>query len=272
MSTFFNRTFDLNTEGAGGSAATPPPGGSAASPPPADAAPAGAGNGLLKHVDASIGEPGKEPDKAPDPAAPYVPEGLAETLRGKTDRETIDKLAAEIGKRGAPPAKPEEYQLELSPEMAKIYGDMKDDPVLPLFRQVAHKHGLDNKTFNGLFSDLHQEMAKAGLIEDIDDDAELAKLEPKSGDPAARRAEASKRLNATYGQLKGFVTRGVLSAAEFKALSASLVVGEGVLGLEKILKLLPAEHGLQPGGAPAADGMTEHERALRTMYPTMFKN
>lgn len=186
------------------------------------------------------------------PPAPFYPDGLPEPMRGKTDRETIEKLAGDYAARPKPPAKPEEYNFELPAKLKEKYGDLKDDEVLPIWRKVAHKHGLSNKQFVETFVDLHEEMTAAGIINDIDPDTELKKLEPKDGDQAHRSAVAARTLNGTLDFIRGLETRKTLSRGQATALTAICATADGVQAIQALTKMIPGDHNLQSGGNGAA--------------------
>lgn len=219
----------------------------------------------------SAGSGGSDPAGA---STPYWPEGLPETLnalKGANDRETIDKLAGKIKDAPAAPAKAEDYKLALPEEFTKRYGDLSKDPVVPIWRQIAHKNGMTETQFNGAISELYSELSSKGLIEEpIDPKTELEKLMPKHGAEASRVAQASARINGVAGGVNGLVTRGVLSKTEGNMVLALAATADGVVTLEKLFKSM-GEHGLQGGGQPA-DNMTDHERRMRAMFPSMAKS
>lgn len=201
----------------------------------------------------------------------YYPEGLPDTFRGTNDRETIDKLAKDIADRPKPPAAAKDYKYEFTEDFTKKYGDLKDDPVLPMFNEVAHKHGLSNKAAQGIVTDLFDGLAKAGLIpEAIDMDKELLKLEPNEPDPVRRATKAGQRVTAIATTLKGLETRGVLTKADNARLSLMFMDAANVAAFEKVMKLIPAEHGMQ-GGGTTPDGRSPYQKQLDAFYPSMTK-
>jgi hypothetical protein len=206
-------------------------------------------------------------------AAAYWPEGLPEALaalKGANDRETIDKLAGHLKDAPKAPAKPDDYKLALPEAFTKRFGDLSKDPVVPIWRQVAHKSGLSDAQFNGAITELYSELSTQGLLDEpIDVMAELDKLAPKYGDPVQRKAQASARINGVANTINGLVTRQVLSRSEGNIVLAMAATAEGVMTLEKLFKSM-GEHGLQGGGEPAGQ-LSEHERAMRSMFPSMTK-
>lgn len=206
-------------------------------------------------------------------AAAYWPEGLPETLsgfKGANDRETIEKLAGHLRDAPKPPGKPEEYKLALPEAFTKRFGDLSKDEVVPIWRQVAHKNGLNEAQFNGAIAELYSELSTKGLLDEpIDVMAELDKLAPKHGDPVQRKAQASARINGVANTINGMVTRQVLSRSEGNIVMALAATAEGVTTLEKVFKAM-GEHGLQGGGQPTPS-VSEHEQRMRSMFPTMAK-
>jgi hypothetical protein len=207
-------------------------------------------------------------------AAAYWPEGLPETFagfKGANDRETIDKLSGHLRDQPHAPEKPDGYKLQLSPDFVKRYGDLANDEVVPIWRQIAHKNGLTETQFNGAISELYSELSSKGLIDEpIDVGAEFEKLMPKHGDPVSRKAQASARINGVANTITGLVNRQILSKAEGNMVLSLAARSEGVIALEKLFKTL-GEHGLQGGGEPGGQQQSEHERAIRAMFPSMHK-
>ena len=198
------------------------------------------------------------PDGQQPPASYFPQQGIPETLRGATERETLDNIAKELGSRPKAPEKADGYTYSPSDAFKQRYGEAKDDPVLPLWREVAHGLGLDDNQFNKAYSGLYEKMHEAGLIEEpIDLDKELSKLEPASGDPQQKKATASQRVNTAVNWVSGLATRGVLSKEEAAKAMNLAVDATGVQVIEKLMKM-GGEHGIQPGGgAPGASGDTK---------------
>lgn len=224
------------------------------------------------------GQEGQQAGQAPagGSAAAYWPEGLPEALtgfKGANDRETIDKLAGELKGLPRAPAKPDDYKLSLPEAFTKRYGDLANDEVMPIWRQVAHKNGLTDAQFNGAISELYHELMDKGLIDEpLDVQAEFEKLMPKHGDPVSRKAQASGRINGVANTINGLVTRQVLTKTEGNMVLSLAARAEGVVALEKLFKAA-GEHGLQGGGQTSAANQhqSEHERAMRAMFPSMSK-
>ncbi|MFP4539147.1 MAG: hypothetical protein ACLFPA_12705, partial [Dichotomicrobium sp.] len=215
----------------------------------------GAGDAGDKNADAGgkSADPGdKSADKGGEGGAEvYWPEGLPESLagyKGENDRETIDKLTAALKDQPAAPEKPEGYQLDLPKEFTDKYGDLSEDEVLPIWREIAHKQGMSNAQFNGAIAELYQQLNDKGILQEpIDPQAEMAKLAPKGADPVQGKAQAAQRIRAVSDQIEGLVSRGVLSRVEGNIATSLAADAAGVMTLEKLLAR-GGEHGAQGGG------------------------
>lgn len=206
--------------------------------------------------------------KPAEPPAAWHPEGLPEQLRGKTDRETIEKLWKAETERAKPPAAAADYKLELPAELTKFI-DPANDAVLPLFREVAQKHGLTQAQYQGAIVDLHTAMAKAGMLQPlVDVGAEYAALGAGQPDKAAQIAKGKERAAHVRDGINALATKQVLAADEAKELLGNLVSAKTFVAVEKILALLPKETGLQPGQRPGG-GPPSQDQLLAAMYPSM---
>jgi hypothetical protein len=260
-------TYAPADEGAG-AAAPSAPAAAAPSAPPAAAAP-------------SDGNPfgsldGGQPAAPAAPAsAGYIPEKLPEHLRGANEKETIDKLFGafsgfrdEQAKRGAVPKEPGEYKLALPDGADKVFGDIEKDPIVPIFRTVAHKHGLTDKQAAGLFQDFHAEILAQGKVQTVDPMAEAKSL---IGEAAARMTPqeiaqaASKQWKDTVDWIDGLAGSKVLTpeqSAKFKALAED---ADGIRAINA-LRTMTREQGLQPGG-DGSRGMTVDDLNARLADP-----
>lgn len=262
---YFLRTFNLDGGGTGGTA-----GGAAGAGGDGGggggAQPGTGGQSLSQQVGALAGAqgdggPAKEQPPAgqgqqpPAPGSAYYPEGLPDTFRGLSDKETIDKLYADYSGRPKPPAADKDYKFEPSQDFVKSYGDLKDDPALPVFRKIAHKNGLDQGQFNAMIQDVYQEFEKSGLIEGpLDAEAEVAKLAGDKGAARDRYVKAHQRIAAVEQFVKGLQTRGEITKNDAVILGSMAASADAVIAFEKIMRLIPGEHGLQTGGAGSAAG------------------
>lgn len=190
-------------------------------------------------------------------AQSYFPQGLDERFRGATERETLDKIAADMSGRPKPPEKPDGYEFKASDDFAKRYGDLKNDPVLPIFGKVAHKLGLSQEQFSAAVNEFYAGMAEAGFIETpISVEGELAQLMPAAGDTQQKRADAVARLDAALTGAEALARRDGVSEAGRAMLRNMGTTAEGVKLLEWMTRGR-GEHGLQGGGAGVTSGDTK---------------
>jgi len=196
-----------------------------------------------------------------------APEHLAE-LKGQNNQETIANLASKLSEQPQPPEAPDGYELSLPDDFKEKFGDLSDDQVLPIWREIAHKHGLSNEQFNGAIAELYAQVSENGLLDEpINVEEELRRLAPGVSDPVQARGQAAKRVNAAIDQVQGLVKRGILNRAEGNVVTALAASAEGVVALEKLLTLA-TEHGLQ-GGGQGGDGLDERDRRLQSLFPSM---
>ena len=178
----------------------------------------------------------------------YLPEGIGDDFKGTNDRETIDKLFNFVKGQEKAPAKAEDYAFTPDEKFAKQFGDLKDDPALAVFRNVALEAGLNNTQFNNVIGKFYAQLSEKGLIEPpIDGQAELDKLAPKGADQITGRRDAAVRANAVVTWLNGLANKGALAKNESEMLMALGARAEGIVALEKVMKMT-GEHGVQLGG------------------------
>ncbi len=207
-------------------------------------------------------------DKGAGPT-PYYPDGLPDTFKGKSDKETIDALAK--GLRQAP-ATPADYKLELAPEVAKALPGLDKDPAYHAAAKIAHKHGLDNKQFSGMVGELFAELTKEGVLEPaVDVEAEIAKLEPRETNPTRRHAAVAARMNAAEAWIKGMVANKSISQDEASVLAAGMTIAAGTTLVEKFMAMASkggiVVEGGQAGSGGNGDARTEHAKALAAFFP-----
>jgi hypothetical protein len=182
-------------------------------------------------------------------SATYYPEGLPEGLRGANERETIDRLYAEITGRPKAPEKPDGYQLTVPKTLEGVL-DPANDKVLPIYRDVAHKLGLTQSQFEGTVLNLYEKMAESGLLQKpIDITEQFVELSDRRGDRAAQVQSGQRVVLETVSQIDALVTRQQIS----KEVAATLredVMGsaKSVAAVRAILSLLPSERGPGSGG------------------------
>ena len=157
-------------------------------------------------------EPGPPPDSLPQP---YFPDGLSDSYRGKTERDTIDNLAAVIKtqrERDSARDVPKEAEgylsvadlkdFELSDDLKPHYEAMNEDKALLAAATEAKKAGVDRGDFHRMLSAAMKAAADAGMLEPpLDLEAEKAALVPdahKNAPAQVRETEAEKRMNANF--------------------------------------------------------------------------
>ena len=231
---------------------------------------AGGDQGGAAGGDGQGGGDGQNGDVAAKAEA-YFPDGLDEKFRGETDRETIDKITADLANRGKAPEKAEGYELSLSDDLKERFGDMSNDAVLPLWKETALELGLSNEQFSGAFEKLYSRMAEAGLIDDpVNVAAELDKLAPTTGDQKSREAAATQRLDGALNWIDGLTKRDVLSAEQAGIVSELATTAEGVKAIEALRKsMTPTGVRVDGGAAAGAQEPTVHEKQMRSMFPSM---
>lgn len=175
----FPRNAADGTGGEGASAGA----GDAAGAPPAD------GNG-----DQPSGS-GEAAAAAP-PAGPYIPEGLAENLRGGNDRETIDKLAVALKgyrDRDAGMDRPDTAEGYLSfdgldeklfapdAQFRPYFDSFANDPGMKAAAAVAQKHGISRPAFLEGVQAALAGLSQANMLEPmVDMEAERQALLPEA--------------------------------------------------------------------------------------------
>ncbi|HRN83280.1 MAG TPA: hypothetical protein PK857_00550 [Hyphomicrobium sp.] len=207
--------------------------------------------------------------------APYFPENLPDALKGQTNQETIDKLFQDIAGRPAPPETPDGYSFAFSEDFTKRFGELNGDDdgkVMGVVRATAHALGMSDQQATGFVEKIYSGLDEAGLLDVAPDpDGELEKLMPQAGDPVSRQTAAFKRINEANAWVKSLEAKG-LEKAGGVMLSALLESAEGVKTIEFLQKTF-AQPGLQNGGQPGGvQPLTDHERSMRALYPSMFKS
>lgn len=199
---------------------------------PAAAASPAAGAPPAAQPSAAAGTPsadgGTPPAAAPE--GPYRPDGLADNLYGKTDRETIDHLAKALkgyrdrdAKGGGVPEDAKGYLADIQnvPEKAKGYFDaLAGDPVFNKIGAVAKEHGIPKAAFGALVGAFLEGNVEAGMFEPIiDTAAERMALIPdgaKALPKAEQDAAIDKRMNDNIAWVDAMVAQGMpKEAAEY---------------------------------------------------------
>jgi hypothetical protein len=217
-------------EGAGGGAAgaAPPAGGAppaagAGSPAAGGAGGAGAGAPAAAPPAAAGAAPpaGGTPPAATPPAGPYRPEGLADTLFGENDQETIDKLAGALKgyrDRDATKGVPETADAYAKFDPEKLLGDLKldvavaphlkelvDDPIMKAIGAFGLERKIPAADLQGVVAVAFAEAQKSGILDTVDPVKERAALLPeaaKSLPQAQQDAAIEARLQANEDFVK----------------------------------------------------------------------
>lgn len=204
---------------------------------------------------------------------PYVPEGLPKELAGKTERETLDNLWKAHSSLPKPPETPDGYTYQV-PKDLEGFIKPDSDPVMQGLREFGHKLGLTQTQYEGLINEMTRAEIKAGrLAKPVDIADVFAELGEGGGDRAGQVGKGQGRVRAIVDQIDGLTTRQQLSKDDAKALKVALSDAPTTRAIERVLALLPKEHGIQNGGQPGgvADQGTDLERRLVAMYPTMVR-
>lgn len=202
-------------------------------------------------------------------AAPYLPEGLPKELAGANERETLDKLWKAHSSLPKAPEKPDGYAYQV-PKDLEGFIKPDTDPVLKGLRDIGHKIGLTQTQFEALINETTRAEIKAGrLSKPVDIGDIFAELGEGGGDRAGQVDKGQKRVSAIAAQIDGLTTRQQLSAADAKALKVALSDAPTTRAIERVLSLLPKEHGIQNGGQPGGAVTDISDPAVRAklMYP-----
>lgn len=197
-------------------------------------------------------------DQGGDPPARYEPEGVDASDLGATDQETIDKLLKrakglreELAKKPGAPKTADEYPaIEFDEAYSSAFGDPKDDDLMKLVRDTAHKHGLSADAYQGFVKDILQGAAEGGVLErPLDLKGEIER--------AGGQAAYDEQVQTLGAKIDGFKGQGKLTeeaAAEMKPL---LVTAGGQAALKFMFGAM-AERGVQvaPGESAGSEFAT----------------
>lgn len=206
----------------------------------------------------------ESPDPAPDetpekddppPPEPYYPDDLPDLLRGKDDKDTIDKVhkaylgaRRKVGQKEKPPGKPEAYKLDLDEDLAGKLGieDVESDQAVAAARKVAHEMGMTQSAFNEFIGGFMQAALEGGLIPepmDLDKEAEIL------GGMEAAKSIATGVMH--WG--RSLVAKGVLSKEDMEEFELMGGTARGVRILSK-LREMSGEKPLPVRAAPPTNG------------------
>ena len=211
------------------------------------------------------------PDNGKPPAEPaanaglYKPEGIAEHLVGKDDRETIDKLLnaytgfrTAAAKKGVPETA-DGYTLELPEEIkTKVIkaGEDGKDPVLEKMKPILHKHQIPAQAFQELAGEFYSVVAEiAGSADKKPDGTPLADFEFKELGGADK---AKPQIDAAETWLRGLEQSKKISeklAGELKLMTG---YSEGLAALTELRALVSNQPGIPKNlGGSAPDAITK---------------
>lgn len=255
-----------NGGGTGGGGAPAAPAAGAGDPPSAG----GAGGGAA----AATGD-GSAAAAAAAPGGPYRPQGLPDTMFGKDDRETIDKMhTALTGYRqrdAAVPDKVEAYntfEVDKAPEAIRPFlSQLSTDPVFAAASKVAMEERLPVATMHKLTTAIYQAGHEAGILEaPLDVKAERTALLPDNA-KALSTADQDKAINARMQANEDFVNLMVTNQKIDKgvaehALLMLMDTAKGNQFLEAMQALATGQDRAQPfnGNGGAGNGQNEREQ------------
>lgn len=259
---FIVRAADAGGAASGAGGASPPVGGGAngAGQQPEGANPPPAGSGTTD-----------------PPAGPYRPEGLPETMYGKDDRETLDKMATALkGYRqrdSAIPDKPDAYsafQLDAVPETIRGHiGDLAKDPLFAKAAAVALAEKVPVPAFQKLTQSLYEAAQEAGILEPhLNAQAERAALLPDDAKALPKEGQ-DKAIDARLKRNEDFVklmtTQGLPMDVAEHGLLMLMDTAKGNRLIEYFAGKITGGDRPQPfaGGGGTAPGGQDERAALR---------
>lgn len=231
---------------------------------------AGAGDGAGDPA-AGAGDPngGSGSGAGDPPPQAYFPEGLADNLKGASDRETIDNMAGALKgyrERDAGkdlPEKPEGYlslegvdekSFQLDDKFKPHFESFANDPGMKAAAAVAQKHGIPRPAFLEALQASMASLSEAGLLEPmVDAEAERAALLPEAAKALAKDqqdAAIDKRMNDNFAFVELMVANRALpkDAAEY----AQMMLGDSAKGHAFLEWMRSAVQG--GGSGPGAHG------------------
>ncbi|WP_156899386.1 hypothetical protein [Pleomorphomonas koreensis] len=252
----------------GGESGTQPatPGAEGAGAPPSVTPPAADGN-----PPADGGNP-----PAASPEGPYRPDGLAENLYGKSDRETIDNLAKAVkgyrdrdAKGGGVPDEAAGYIADVQnvPEKARGYFDaLSSDPVFQKIADVAKENGVSKGAFGALLGAFLEGNVDAGMFDPlIDVAAERSALIPdhaKALPQVEQNAAIDKRMHDNIAWLDAMVQQGMPKEAADYAQLMMFDTAKGHQFVEFFRSRIEGG-GIKPLGGGGGGGNADSRDSLR---------
>ncbi|MGR6465441.1 hypothetical protein [Rhizobium sp. PAMB 3182] len=229
---FFDAVLFAPDEGAGGgdpSGGAPsggPGGGAPSGDPPAGAAPPDPGSAPAGAAPGSPPAPSAgTPSAAPGPAAGgdlYKPDGLADSLLGKTNTETIDNMAKALAgyrERDAGNKVPEtaeaygQFGDDMPAEVKPYLETLANDPITGRMQQYALENRIPLPVYQGMVKQFLSVGSELGLMEPVIDEAkERAELVPETArhlSEGEQKAAREKRMNENFAYLDAAVAKGL---------------------------------------------------------------
>lgn len=231
----------------------------------------------------------------PAAGAPYRPEGLPDTMFGKDDRETIDKMKSSIdgyrqrdSGRGVPEAVDAYQALDLAAvpdDLKGFMGAVAKDPQFAEVSQIAFKHKVPVAALQEMTQAYFKAGIASGMMENpVDMAKELADLTPESAKalaPAEQAAAREARMNKNSDWLDLAVKNGLDAGGQPVAGGLSKEVAEhakmmlmdtakGHRFVEWAMSKITGMDSAQPLGG--AGGAVNAENARAGMREQMTKN
>lgn len=228
---------------------------------------------------AAAGAQGGSNDAAAAAAAagqPYRPQGLPDTMFGKDDRETIDKMHNALnGYRQRDSAVPSDaaayntFEIDKAPETIRPHLQaLAQDPLFGAVAKVAMEEKIPVATMHKLTTALYSQAAEAGILEAlVDPVAERTALLPdtaKSLPKAQQDAAINARLQANEDFVKLMVQNGLPQEVADHGLLMLMDTAKGNQLLEFFASKVTGGDRAQPfGGAGANNGGQNEREQLR---------
>lgn len=228
---------------------------------------AGGGDGGAAGGDGGSGQSGASS------AEPYRPEGLPDTMFGKDDRETMDKMAKALNGyrqkesgRVVPddPAAYGDFSKAEVPDAMKPYvQNLAEDPVFKEMSAWAKEQGRDVGEFQSLVVKAYEAAGKANLlspmISEAEEQAALVPDDLKTAAPEKQKEAAAARVDAAENALKLMIENKTLDQKVGEHAMLSLLdTAAGVKFLEDYIAAKGG--GAGPAGAGSGAGGSSEQR------------
>ena len=213
---------------------------------------------------------------------PYRPQGLPDTMFGKDDRETMDKMATALAgyrTRDSERAVPDnvdayaQFDAASAPDFLKGHlPSLAKDPAFAAAAAVAKENGVPVKTMHAMTTALYQAAHEAGILEPpVNTEAERAALLPethKNSPKAEQDAAIEARLQANEDFIKLLTKPGADGKSQLdpkvgeNALLMLMDTAAGNQFLEFVRGMATGDGRAQPltQGAGAGAGNNEREQ------------